>query len=212
MKKSRLIFIPVLGAIFMLVLITRPYEREYDIDQPYGMRNIMSKIEDLADGNPVYKISISSQPEQGDMDFLTISVIDAKKESHREIKFNRSGAFFNSTDSKILNIKGKRDAFEISDLFTKGLGLIEDCKILVPEDYKYRHTEYISVNNGRIASIRIAVAPLNDNDIKKNKYVHLKTYNKESYTGGRRPKKKSDTFKYYIMEFSVDKSGKVSID
>lgn len=211
MKRSKILLTVIAGVLFMVILITRPYERNYNIDEENGMKNIMSKIEDLAGGNQIYNISIESQPEQKDMDFLTLYVIDSEGGTHRQISFNRSGAFFNSDKTKELNSRkgGSYKSFDISNL-SNSMVLIDSCKKLIPEGYTYRHTEYISTNDSRITSVKIAVAPQYENNIQKNKYVRLETYSKESFSGGiRRAKSRTTQHKYYVMKFNIDRDGRI---
>lgn len=212
MNKFGILFVMVSGVLFMTILVIRPYEHNYNIDEEDGIKNIISKIEYLVGDNPVYDISITSQPEQKDMDFLTLYVIDTKSGTHKEIKFNRSGAFFNSSDTKELSWRGGSSykSFEISSL-SNSMVLIDSCKKLIPEGYRYRHTEYISTNDNQITSMKIAVAPQNENDIQKNKYVRLETYSKESFSGGRRrAKSKTTMHEYYTMKFNIDKDGRIT--
>lgn len=212
MKKSTIFFVFALGALFMSILIVRPYESNYNIDEEDGMKNIIAKIKELAGNDSVYGIKIDTQYEERDMDFLTLHTDNSENKIRTQISFNRSGAFSNSVERKESNSSGyaKVKSFDVSDL-SKSLVLIEECKKLIPESYKYRHTEYISVSDGRIETIKIAVAPQNHNNIQRNKHVYVETYKRKSYSGGRRrTKSKTVTHKYYIMEFNIDKDQKIS--
>jgi hypothetical protein len=211
MKKWTGLFVFILGGLFAYAMIARPYERNYIIDEEAGMKNIMSKIEDLAGDNSVYAITIASEKEQSDMDFLTLFVADTEKETNQKIKFNRSGAFHNSVDKEELSYSSRgKNWVDISKL-SNILNFIDECKKSIPEGYKYRHTEYISVENGRM-SIRIAVAPENKNNRLKSKYVYRETYTKIQYSGGRRGRTSSRSVhcEYYVMKFNIDEDGTVS--
>ncbi len=212
MKKWTGVFVLILGILlFTYAMIARPYERNYTIDEEAGMKNIVAKINDLTADGFVYKLTISSQREQGDMDFLTLFVVDTKKETHQKIKFNRSGAFLNSVDREELDYSSKEESpINVLNLFNV-LNIIDECKERIPDGYKYRHTEYVSVNNNRM-DIRIAVTPEGKDKVLKNKCIHQETYIKTEYSAGRRGQTRTRTVqrKYYIMKFNVDKNGKVS--
>lgn len=208
-----MILIPVLGVLFILVpiiLITRPYEYNYNIDEEEGMNNIVSKIKELSEENLLYEIEIKTRPEQKDMDFLNLSVIDIPNGMKSEIMYNRSGAFFPSVKRKESDTSITK-GIDIS-ILSNCLGYIEDCKKLIPEDYQYRHTEYILINPLGIY-IRFAVAQEDKNNIKKNESVYTKTYKKQSLSGaGRRARQITAVYKYYMIDFKIDKNGKISIE
>jgi len=212
MKKSTKVIAFLAGALIMIILITRPYEPNYNLDEEKGIENVIDKIKELAENDSVYEFYIETQCEQRDMDFLTLCMENPESKMRTQIFLNRGGAFSNSVDREETDGKNyaKLKYYDVSNL-SESLALIEDCKKLVPKSYNFRHTEYIAVQSGRISIIKIAVAPQDENNIEKNTYVHLKTYSKDSYSG-RRAKKNTKTYSYYVMEFTIDEDGKISID
>lgn len=211
MKKSTKVIAFLSGPLIMIILITRPYEPNYNLDEEKGIENVIDKIKELAENDSVYEFYIETQCEQRDMDFLTLCVENPESKIHTQISLNRSGAFSNSVDRKETDGRNyaKLKYYDVSNL-SESFALTEDCKKLIPDSYKYRHTEYICVKRGRIASIKIAVAPRDENNIEKDQHVHMKMYKKERYSG-KGGKKNSITYTYYVMEFEVDKDGKIKL-
>lgn len=211
MKKSTIFLISTLWILFMIIIITRPYELNYNLDEEKGMNNIIAKIKDLAENDSIFEIHIETRCEQRDMDFLTLYVENPENRIHTQIFLNRSGAFTNSVNREETDGRNyaKLKYYDISNL-SQNLTLIDDCKKLIPKSYQFRHTEYIAVRRGGIAIIKIAVTPQDENNIEKSSYVHLKTHKKT--VRRRRGSDTTQTFQYYVMEFAIDENRKISIE
>lgn len=213
MKKRTILLTAVSGILFMVVLITRPYEKNYNIDEEAGMKNIVAKVKELAENDSIYKIEISTQYEQRDMDYLTVYTDKPDKKIWTTISFNRSGAFANSVKREEKSSEGyvKAKHFNVSNL-PRYLTLIEECKKLIPESYIYRHTDCIIVDKGRIYSIKIIVDPKDETKATKTKHVYSEKYRIDTYSSGRggRGRTNTEIRKYYMMEFEFDEKGQIS--
>lgn len=207
------LIITLIGVAFLVyvaILLFRPFDPNYKIDDTSGIKNIISQIEELTPVDSIYKVAIRTQNEEPEMTYLDVSVNNGKNNGTASVIAYNRFAILSDDQIKTKDVPMKKLSTKYCNVSTLSEvpALIDQCKKLIPAGYLYRHTEAVEMTNSKISIIKLAIKPENDKDIKKSPFVYTVTY-KKRVASGRRKTTVVDK-KYYRINFVIDEDGTIS--